>query len=244
MEVLKIKAYQLFANYRKPMSYNFIDTYPLPPLSTVKGWFHNVIEAKEYIPVSMSIQESRPDNDSDYSSVVHDMQTMIKFDRKRAGENQTIVEGFNKAFSKSPKYVATIHNIGLNIYLASDKESLTKFKQRVFEKDFPSLGRYEDLLRVDQIEFINLVEKEINQMEPFTLDYKTYINRKTADDLNIMGTNYMMNFKYEVIDGLRYFTDKLPVVYFDSDKEIIENKFLFDDDEQRLVDLMGDYKNE
>jgi CRISPR-associated protein Cas5t len=242
MEVLKIRAYQLFANYRKPMSYNFIDTYPLPPLSTVKGWFHNVIEAKEYIPVSMSIQEAKPAKDDEYSSIVHDMQTMIKFDRKRNGENQIIVEGFNKAFSQSPKYVATIHNIALNIYLASDKESLKKFKQRVFEKDFPSLGRYEDLLRIDQIEFIDLSKKEINQMEPYTMDYKTYINRETADNLNIIGTNYLMNFKYELIDGLRYFTEKLPVVFINSDNEILERTFLFDDKDGRIVDLIGDYK--
>ncbi len=243
MEVLKIKAYQLFANYRKPMSYNFIDTYPLPPLSTIKGWFHNVIEAKESIPVSMSIQESKPDDDSDYSSVVHDMQTMIKFDRKRAGENQIIVEGFNKAFSKSPKYVATIYNIALNIYIASDKEHLTKFKKAVFEKDFPSLGRYEDLLRIDQIEFIDLIEKDFGNSNSFDLNYKTYINRETANNFNISGTNYLMSFKYEIIDGLRYFTEKIPVVYLDSNNNKVRGKnILFDDIDQRIVDLMGDYK--
>src|SRR5690606_14436636 len=132
MEVLKIKAYQLFANYRKPLSYNFIDTYPLPPLSTVKGWFHSVIDANEYIPVSMSIQGK-------ITSIVQDMQTLIKFDRKRSDKVQIIIPGFEKAFSKSPTYVANIFDIELNIYLAAEKQYLDKFMENIFTKDFPSL---------------------------------------------------------------------------------------------------------
>ncbi|MBC7320108.1 CRISPR-associated protein Cas5, partial [bacterium] len=67
MKALKIKAYQLLANYRKPMSYNFWDTYPLPSLSTIKGWFHRVIEATSYIPIHICIQGTP-------NSIVYDLQ--------------------------------------------------------------------------------------------------------------------------------------------------------------------------
>jgi len=74
MRLLRIEGYQLFANYRKPMSFNFWDTYPLPPLSTVRGWFHQVVGAKGYVPIAMSIQGK-------FQSVVYDLQTLIKSDR-------------------------------------------------------------------------------------------------------------------------------------------------------------------
>jgi CRISPR-associated protein, Cas5t family len=58
MRVLRVKLYQEFACYRKPMTYGFWETYPLPPLSTVKGFFHYVVEAKEYIPADTAFKES------------------------------------------------------------------------------------------------------------------------------------------------------------------------------------------
>ncbi len=116
MKVLKIKLNQVFANYRKPMSYNYVDTFPLPPFSTIKGWFHNIIEAKEYYNMSLCIQGNS-------SSIVQDMQTMIKFDRKR-GEGKTLIKDFNSELSQTPVYVANIFNIDLNIYLLAEKNLL------------------------------------------------------------------------------------------------------------------------
>lgn len=235
MEVLKIKANQLFANYRKPMTYNFIDTYPLPPLSTVKGWFHNIIEAKEYIPVSMSIQ-------GNMSGVVQDMQTLIKFDRVRKEKEQIILDGFNKALSKSPTYVANIYDIDLVIYIHSDKIHLEKFKEKIFEKDYTNLGRYEDLLRIDYIDFVNLEEKKFSFMKNHSIDYGIYLSKDKAKEAKVNGINYRLNFKYEVIEGIRYF-NKINVVYIDN--SVIESgTFLFDNDadNQRVVDLIGDYE--
>lgn len=45
-KLLKIKLYQPFANFRKPFSYGIVDSYPLPPPSTVKGWLHNILGQK------------------------------------------------------------------------------------------------------------------------------------------------------------------------------------------------------
>lgn len=230
MEVLRIIANQVFANYRKPMSYSFVDTYPLPPLSTVKGWFHSVIEATEYIPVSMSIQGK-----SDF--IVYDMQTLIKFDRKRSEKKQIIVEGFNKAFSQSPTYVANLYNTDLIIYLASEKKYLEKFKENVFNKDFPSLGRYEDLLRIDSIDFINLETQEVKSHD---INYGIYLNEETADEFMLKGNIYNLSFKYELIDGLRVFTDKRKIIYTDS-HNIFDTDILFDEKFNRLVDFVGDY---
>ncbi|WP_029520048.1 type I-B CRISPR-associated protein Cas5b [Persephonella sp. IF05-L8] len=234
MKLLKIKGYQVFANYRKPMSFNYWDTYPLPPLSTVRGWFHTVVEATEYIPIAMSIQGR-------FDGVVQDLQTLIKFDRKRNKEGEIVLEGFNKAFSKSPTYVANVYGINLTIYLKAEEEYLQKFKENLFKLEYPSLGRKEDLIRIDYIDLVEPILQDFSEDEHI-IDYGIYLNKSTADQLGIRGINYRMNFKYnkELLEktGLRYF-EKKDVAYID-DALIEDGELLFDEEEERLIDLVGD----
>ncbi len=236
MELLKIKAFQLFANYRKPMSFNFWDSYPLPPLSTVRGWFHTVIDAEDYIPMAVSIQ-------GNFESVVHDLQTLIKFDRKERAKDKgyPILEGFNKTFSKSPTFITNIFHNQLLIYIHSEKQYLEKFAETLLKKEYPNLGRYEDLVRIDEIEFIEPEKREFYYDEHI-INYGIYLNKETADSLGIKGINYRMNFKYDKTllekTGLRYF-EKKDVVYIDEGL-IDDGELLFDEKENRVIDLIGD----
>ncbi|ACN99737.1 crispr-associated protein Cas5, tneap subtype [Sulfurihydrogenibium azorense Az-Fu1] len=235
MKLLKIKAYQIFANYRKPMSFNFWDSYPLPPLSTVRGWFHTTIGVNQYIPIAMSIQGK-------FSSVVHDLQTLIKFDRKRDKERGIFLEGFNKVFSKSPTYVVNIYDISLTIYLKAKEEYLKLFKENLLKNEYPSLGRKEDLVRIDYIDFIEPQLRKFSNIERFLIKSGVYLNKKTADLFGLSGINYRMNFKYdkELLDktGLRYF-EKKDVVYVDSGT-LKNGEILFDEADQAIIDLIGD----
>lgn len=235
MKLLKIKAYQIFANYRKPMSFNFWDSYPLPPLSTIRGWFHTTVGANQYIPMAMSIQGK-------FSSVVHDLQTLIKFDRKRNKEGEIFLEGFNKAFSKSPTYVVNIYDIYLTIYLKAEEEYLNIFKENLLKSEYPSLGRKEDLIRVDSINFIEPQVRKFSKIERFLIKSGIYLNKETADKFWLSGINYRMNFKYDKAllekTGLRYF-EKKDVVYVDSGT-LKNGEILFDEEEQTIIDLIGD----
>lgn len=241
MNVLKIKLNQVFANYRKPMSYNYIDTYPLPPFSTIKGWFHNIIEAKEYHNMSMSIQ-----GNSD--SVIQDMQTMIKFDRNttdRIQKGYPILEDFKATLSQTPVYVANLFNIDLNIYLLAEKKLLEKFKEKVFENHFPSLGRFEDLTRIDFIDFVELEKVSFSHLDEteHKITYGIYLSKNKTKECVLEGINYRLPFKYENpkdTDGLRVFKNKVDTVYVDNG--VIERgSFLFDSQENRIVELIGDY---
>lgn len=230
MKILKIKAYQLFANYRKPLNYGFIDSYPLPPLSTVKGWFHKVLDVKEYIPVSMCIQ-------GNITSIVHDMQTLVKFRR----EGSIKLDDFGKFLGSSPTYVSNLYDINLNIYLYSDPTNLEKFKENVFNYDFPSLGRYEDLLRIDEIKFIDTDLKEFDgMMDNHELNYGIYLKEETAKNIGVKGINYRLNFKYEKIENIRYFNEKINVTYIDR-ANIDSGEFLIDNEDNRIIELIGDY---
>ncbi|HEM56223.1 MAG TPA: type I-B CRISPR-associated protein Cas5 [Thermodesulfobium narugense] len=241
VDLLKIKAYQTFANYRKPMSFNFWDTYPLPPLSTVKGWFHAVLDANQYIPLAVSIHGR-------YDSIVYDLQTLIKFDRKsKAKDGAILLEGYNKALSKSPTYVANLFNVYLTIYIKAEKSHLEKFKAKLFTKEYPSLGRREDLIRIDYVDFAQVQHRSFSIQEDYIVREPLYVSQQTASRLRINGINYSMAFKYNKdlikYTGLRYF-EKRNVVYILPRTIINTGTVLFDQEEDKIVDLIGDIVEE
>ncbi len=236
MRLLKIKGYQVFANYRKPMSFNFWDTYPLPPLSTVKGWFHNVVEANDYIPMAMSIQGK-------YDSIVYDLQKIIKFDRKRKEDTDRIIlEDFNASLSNSPTYVANMFNMELIIYIKAEEIYLNKFMQNIFKLDYPYLGRREDLIRMDYVDFVEVDRKTFSSFRPYYIKHGIYVSDETARSYNLKGICYKMNFKYDKDmlkkTGLRYF-DKKDVVYVDNGL-LKTGEMLFDEKENTVIDLIGE----
>jgi len=94
MQAVKIKLYQNMVNYRKEMSYGYVQTYPLPTPSMVKGMAHSLIMADEYNSLKISIQGT-------YSSVITNMQKVYKFDRYRAidiplSENKRLLKFCNE----------------------------------------------------------------------------------------------------------------------------------------------------
>lgn len=236
--ILRVKAYQEFTCYRKPMTYNFWESYPLPSPSNIRGWFHKVIEAKEYVPMSAGITGS-------YQAVVHDLQTLIKFDRVRNSKEDPksplYLEGFNSMFNRSPTYVTNLYGVELVIYIKADRQYLEKFTENLLLNEYPSLGRREDLLRVDSVEFVEPQPVDFYD-NPHKIKYGIYLNKQTAHNLHLQGINYRLNFKYDAEllkkTGIRYF-EKKDLVYVDSGL-VDKGKVLFDNQENRIVDLIGE----
>src|SRR5690625_648903 len=76
MKALRIKAFQETACYTKPFANKVTETYPLPPYSTVKGMIHAVMDAKELIPFSLSIQGK-------YETIIVDYRKTYLFKNKK-----------------------------------------------------------------------------------------------------------------------------------------------------------------
>ena len=68
MKALRLDLFQETACYREPFAIKISETYPLPPYSTINGLLHRILDAKEYIPMRISIQ-------GDYESLVNEYQT-------------------------------------------------------------------------------------------------------------------------------------------------------------------------
>ncbi|MBX0312132.1 MAG: type I-B CRISPR-associated protein Cas5b [Sulfurihydrogenibium sp.] len=230
MRVLRLELYQEFACYRKPLTFNFWETYPLPPLSTVKGFFHNVVKAKEYIPAKYSIQGS-------FESLFLDIQIMNKFARKSANTDEPYIEEHGKKLAKSPLYVANLYGVNLTIYIESDLYYLEKFKENLLIHEYPSLGRKEDLVKVNSVDFVELIEIDLFE-ENYQIENGIYLSKEKAKELEVIGINYRMRFRYEIIDGIRYFNRK-DVVYVDSGI-LKDGSILYDKERKKVVDLIGD----
>jgi len=77
MKALRLKLYQNLVNYRREMSYGYVQTYPLPTPSMVRGMVHWLLGINDgYKPLKISIQ-------GDFDSVITNMQKVYKFDRYR-----------------------------------------------------------------------------------------------------------------------------------------------------------------
>lgn len=243
MEVLKIKGYQPFANYRIPNSYKVWDTYLLPTPSSIRGWFHYVIGAKEYQKMAVSIHGK-------HGSIVYDLQKVIKIKAggsksSKSKENEIYFNGRKGYYTPDILYCAMLIDVNLTLYIKAEKENLEKFKENVLKLEYPTLGRKEDFIRIDYIDIIELEEKKFKISNPYTIKEGLYLNKSTIDkyELDITGTHYRLDFKYHKKYfkndiGIRYF-EKKDLVYLDSGV-VNSGKFWYDKEDNKIVDLIGD----
>lgn len=246
--VLKIKLYQPFANFRKPFYNGFADSYPLPPPSTVKGWLHNVLGAKngEYHEMAVSIAGS-------YGSVVYDLQKIVVFNKKKAKKDPHT--GIRTPREESDVwYIVNLVDVELCIHVNASFETLERIQKNIYSS-FWGLGRKEDTMRLD---FVGLIEaNEINYVDYIQLSQlphcSMYLKQKTAERLKINGPKFRLNWKYRITpDGLRVFDVRKDLIYVSSLCDSLEPMAYFwrdgenilVDDENIPVDLVGDERYE
>ena len=189
MKILKLKLFQETACYKKPFAYKVAETYPLPPYSTVIGMFHKILQAKsgEYFPMNVSIQ-------GEYESIFSNYQTLRMY------------KGKDKVTSM-PRNVHQLLNVNLIIHVQAEDEIINKvYKNIVNGKETFTLGRNEDLVRIDDVKFINNIEK----VEELEIEQSAYIPEWLGKGVN--GINYRLNTTYKIEDEIRVW-DKVNVKY-------------------------------
>ncbi|MBW1616806.1 MAG: CRISPR-associated protein Cas5 [Deltaproteobacteria bacterium] len=146
MEALKIKLYQNMANYRKELSYGYVQTYPLPTPSMVKGMAHYLLGLDKFENLKISIQ-------GNFKSISTNMQKIIKFDRdpKSRPDNlyKVTIGSSLKTALHAVMFVDQIVDIELLLHIAFQNQDLNcKLLNAVKEKTV-ILGRNEDIAFVD-----------------------------------------------------------------------------------------------
>ena len=188
MKALRLDLFQETACYRKPFAIKISETYPLPPYSTINGLLHRILDAKEYIPIRISIQ-------GDYESLVNEYQTTYFYKKNTV--------------TKMPMNQHLLLNVRLIVHISAENSVLDELYNSIRNlEEFLSLGRREDLLRIDDIQFVELNEykidsdaeddeedEDIPKKEKYNLKHSIYIPK--TYDVEFDGISYRLNNYYK-----------------------------------------------
>lgn len=230
MKALRLRLFQETACYKKPFAFKVGETYPLPPYSTVKGWLHALLMADRFIPMQISIQGS-------HETKILDYQSHYFFKKSSSDEVAITLDGLAgieydfKDMTQMPLYVHLLYNVDLLIHVASDEEILKKLKYRLDTLTVhPSLGRWEDLVRVDECSFVKL--QELNLAKPISYDAYIPIREIEKHD-EYYGKKsfipYRLNWTYEIRNGVRKW-NTVDVGYIPKGTDFQEGEAFVDED--------------
>ncbi len=209
MKYLRLKLFQETACYKKPFAFKVAETYPLPPYSTVIGMLHKILEAKsgEYFSMNISVQGK-------YESIFSNYQNLRMF----KGKDQV---------TSMPRNVHQLLNVELIIHIQAEDDIIEKlYKNITMGKETFTLGRNEDMVRVDEVKIIGEMQISRGMINEYNAYVPEYIDDK------IRGINYRLNTTYKVVNNLRKW-DKVNVKYI----ERHTNKGL----REALIDEDGNY---
>ncbi|MHC5375547.1 CRISPR-associated protein Cas5 [Enterococcus sp. LJL120] len=156
MKGIKLKIHQDMVNYRRPTSFQMRETYPLPPISTVIGMVHNLCGYDSYEPMDVGIQ-------GNYFSKANDLFTRYEFnngtayDKKR---HQYEVNGYG--IGRGIGNTELLVDVNLILHIIPDDQTKVEemYHALKFPKEFPSLGRREDLANFQKVKIVEIVERD------------------------------------------------------------------------------------
>ena len=211
LKILKLNLFQETACYKKPFAYKVAETYPLPPYSTVIGMFHKILQAKpgEYFPMNISIQ-------GEFESIFSNYQTLRMFKGK-------------DVVTAMPRNVHQLLNINLVIHIEAEDQVIDKIYNNILmgEETF-TLGRNEDLVRVDGIKIL----KEVKPVTETNLEnYNAYVPKAKTNN----GINYRLNTVYKIDENNLRRWEKIDVKYIEKDTNETVQDVLEDEDGDLVI---------
>lgn len=209
MKAVRIKLYQNLVNYRVELSYGYVQTYPLPTPSMVRGMVHNLLGLKEYKNLKISIQ-------GDYKSIITDLQKVYKFDRvrneKKVDNRPKVYAGGQKSLNQGILFIDEIVDMDLVLHISFEEEDLNyKLLEAVLSKTVV-LGRNEDIAYVD-FENTKIVHvRSLEDEDGYRLRYNMYLAPEVCKRSQLSGTYYRLPFYYHPVNS---FEDKRIFEYVD-----------------------------
>ena len=205
MKAIKLKLYQNMVNYKVPTSFQLKESYPLPPYSTVIGMVHSLCDFKEYKPMKISIS-------GNYFSKVNDLYTRYEFKNGNPfemGRHQLNVNGYG--INRGVATAELLVDVNLTIHIIPEDQS-EEFLNTIFEafkypREYPSLGRREDIVLIRDVKIVDVekkkLEKDLNNGEDdFAYIPVNFIQEKLVNygdkknGMNIYGTRYELTKNY------------------------------------------------
>ena len=205
MKAVKLKLYQNMVNYKVPTSFQLKESYPLPPYSTVIGMVHSLCDFKEYKPMKISIS-------GNYFSKVNDLYTRYEFKNGNPfemGRHQLNVNGYG--INRGVATAELLVDVNLTIHIIPEDQS-EEFLNTIFEafkypREYPSLGRREDIVLIKDVRIVDVEKKKLekdlsNGEDNFAYIPVNFIQEKLVNHgdkksgMNIYGTRYELTKNY------------------------------------------------
>lgn len=221
-KAIKIECYQNMANYKKPSSIQVQESFKLPPYSTVIGMIHKVCNFTEYQPMQISIQGNS-------KSIVGDMYTRYFFTPNKCERDRPYFAIINKkdknyktGLIRGTGVAELIVDVNLIIHIIPEDESLFDIILNGLKKPsiYPSLGRHEDILRIDKIDIV-----ELEDTKNIELNNDAYIPIEILNVSfsrgNTAGTIYNLNKVFDINKktNIRYWKERVKVKYIRGGEE-------------------------
>jgi len=232
---IKLKAFQQLPNYRKPDSFQIKESYPLPAYSTVIGMVHAACGFEKYHDMDVSIQ-------GHYFSQTNDAYTSYEFNQAKKYKPDRhsfyVKEGDKKhGIVRGLLHTELLIDVELILHIVpKDNNDFDKIIQGLKNpKHYLSLGRHEDLLRIDNVKEVELIEDKLDR--PKAIGNDAYIPRDFIDNrsgISAKGSYMLLNKKYEIKRGYRNWVEQVDCVYaskdsiiYNLDKVIIDSEGTF-----------------
>lgn len=206
MRAIRLKLYQNMVNYKKPTSFQLKETYPLPPYSTIIGMVHNLCGFEEYKEMNISVQGK-------YFSKVNDLYTRYEFKNGMKYEDKRHQIKVNEhGVGRGISTAELLVDVELMIHIIPKDENLIEYIYESFKKprEYPSLGRREDLAIINEIKVVDLQEKSLEEDIILPENTAAYIPIDLYENENIIisgtgkgnmnGTKYKINKNYKLIN--------------------------------------------
>lgn len=201
MKAIRIEGYQNLVNYRKPTSFQLKETFPLPPYSTVIGMIHSVCGFTDYKEMKVSVQGSN------YSKV-NDLWTRYEFAGAKYEDGRHNVKLHSKKLDKNIgiiRGVSTVElliDVKLIIHIVPEEAKLIKqiYSSLLLPPEFLSLGRREDLLRIDNVNIVELTEEKVSENNSLLYDAYIPIDFYKEKMKGSSGSIYPINKVYRLVE--------------------------------------------
>lgn len=247
MRAIRVKIEQELVNYKVPTSFQLKETYPLPPYSTVIGMIHNLCGYNSYKDMDISIQGYSHSRTNDLFTR-YEFKPAFKFDKSR---HQLEVGGYGLGRGISTTELLT--EVELIIHIVPKDESLIDeiAEKLMFPREYPSLGRREDLAIIKEVKVVEVRETEKesvklnkNYTAYIPIDIEKKVRVKNEGEVKNKGTRYKLNKVYEKMNvgtekKPKFFRkwEKVSVLY-SSDVFVSRRKKLLVDDEKNILFLV------
>lgn len=206
MQAVRIIAYQNMASYRMPSSLSIKESYPLPPYSSVIGMVHAACGFEHYVPMKVSIQGQCVSHMAELYTR-YEFGRYTKYDKSRHQvklHRGTDTLGMTRGLGT----IELLVDVCLVLHIIPEDSAMVEPIAEGLRapKQYLSLGRWEDLLRIDAVDVCELEETELD--DGLTLPFDTYIPDFTMKvlerqrQLTSSGTMYQLRKEY-TIDPVR-----------------------------------------